>query len=129
MNCTLSEHLFALSFGSFVALSLVGGWQGVSLVTVLRLRHPATWNCLGRPEGTSNSEDVGNALSMTKFLWRREYLALGDAQLSVACDRVRRIVLLSFLSFAVLMGCIPSLGHLLDGLARSLVELAAVARP
>src|SRR4051812_23997645 len=117
MTCTLSEYIFAAVAALFVALSAVGGWQSISLVTMLRLRHPATWSLLGRPDGTSNSDDAANAVALMSFLWRREYLNLADPQLSPLCERSRRGMLLSFLFLALSLGSLaatPSLERALS---------------
>jgi hypothetical protein len=101
MTCTVSEYLFAATAAAFLVLSLVSGLQSISLVTMLRLRHPVTWNLLGRPDGTSNSDDTGNALALIDFLRRREYRQFEDPQLSLLCERSRRGMLLSVLTLAI----------------------------
>lgn len=108
MTCTVPEYLFVATAAVFVALSAFGGWQGISLVTMLRLRHPFAWSLLGRPDGTSNSDDTGNAAGLISFLWRREYLKLGDPQLSRLCERSRRGMLLYFLFLALALACLAS---------------------
>ena len=108
MTCAVSEYVFAAVAALFVALSAVGGWQSISLVTMLRLRHPAIWSLLGKPDGISNSDDAGNAAGLMNFLWRREYLKLGDSQVSAVCDRSRRGMLLSLLLLALALGSLAA---------------------
>lgn len=108
MTCTVLEYLFAASAAVFLALSAAGGWQSISLVTVLRLRHPVIWSLLGRPDARSKSDDVGNAAGLAKFLWRRDYVKLGDPEFSSMCERSRRCMLRSVLSLAVALVCLAA---------------------
>ena len=108
MTCTIPEFLFTATAVAFVCLSVVGAAHSISLVKLLRLRHPVMWSILGRPDGTSNADSVSNATALIPFLWRREYLELGDPQLSVVCERCRMGMVLSFLAFALAVGCLLS---------------------
>jgi hypothetical protein len=106
MTCTIPEFLFTATAIAFVCLSVVGAWQSISLVTLLRLRHPVTWNILGRPDGTSNADSASNATSLIRFLWRREYRELDDPKLSVVCESCRKGMVLSILAVALAVGCL-----------------------
>jgi hypothetical protein len=43
----------------------------------LRSRHSQTWEALGRPTLFLNNS-IANGLAVLRFLWRRDYRALGD---------------------------------------------------
>lgn len=108
MNCTTAEYLFAATAALFAVISAIGAWQSIELVTLLRLRHPVTWDLLGRPDGTSNADDTGNAAAMLQFLWRREHVKLDDRQLSVSCERARWAGLLSFSALVGALVCLAA---------------------
>lgn len=111
VSCNVAEYLFTASSAVFLTLSAFGGWQAFSLLTVLRFRHPITWNQLGRPDGTGNGDDVGKAAVLIRFRWRRDFLNLGDSQFSSMCERSRRGMLLSLVVFAItfaLLAATPS---------------------
>ena len=100
MSCTISEYSFFATALATICLLLIGARQSAILMAILRLRHPVLWNRLGRPD-TSNSESAANALGLARFVWRRDYEGLGDPQLSEACKRARRNMLLSVLAIAI----------------------------
>ena len=108
MNCTISEYMFAASAALFLTLTVTGASQSLSLLTALRLRHMTTWNLLGRPDGTTNADDTSNAVVFMWFLWRRDYLSLGDTQLLVLCESFRNRTLLSILFAVVALVCLAA---------------------
>ena len=111
MSCTISEYLFFVTAAATICLLLIGARQSAILMAMLRLRHPVMWNRLGRPD-TSNTESAANALGLARFVWRREYEGLGDQQLSDACKRARRSMLLSVLAIAITLSTLISTSSL-----------------
>ncbi len=83
--------LFALLFIS----CLTGFVLQLVFLSRLRTRHPQTWEELGRP-GLFHS-NPGNVLAVLRFLWRRDYLALGDESFAKFVDFLRGYMVAYFI--------------------------------
>ena len=58
----------------------------------LQVRHPATWERLGRPSAVY-SGSIANGLALGRFIRRREYESLEDDELSSFCGYYRAYAL------------------------------------
>jgi hypothetical protein len=68
----------------------------------LRQRHPEVWESLGRPSFWNNS--MQNGFAMMRFLWKKEYEAVGDPEFTrvAAAVRTYNIVYLSVFACIVI---------------------------
>jgi len=106
MSCTPADLLFAAAAGAFVALAIAGSYWTVSLLTLLRLRHPPTYDVLGRPDPIAQADSAANSAAVLRFIFLREYVELGDPEVSRLCDFLRwctfsSIVLLALIATAL----------------------------
>lgn len=62
------------------------------IFSYLEQHQPTAWADLGKPTLFMNNSP-GHTSKLLRFLYRREYGALGDAALTEKCERVRRILL------------------------------------
>ncbi|UCC73981.1 MAG: hypothetical protein JSV86_05335 [Gemmatimonadota bacterium] len=87
-----------------VALAVVSYFKKRAVAGILRRRFPDRWNELGQPRPSLlTTSDV----VLNRFIFRREYLQLGDPHFADACDRVRRF----YIAFMVyLLGGFVALG-------------------
>ena len=77
----------------------------------LRSRHLQTWEALGRPTLFLNNS-ITNCLAVLRFLWRRDYRALGDEEFARFASFLRGYMIaylvLCVLIFAVVITSIGS---------------------
>jgi hypothetical protein len=100
---------FALCAATLLLMMVPGFLMYRGLLRDLRERHLATWERLGRPTIVFyTSQDARRALH--RFVSRREFEALGDAEFTV---RVRRYQRYARLYSAVLMGLFVLFGAIL----------------
>ena len=104
MTCSQVDYVFALTVAAFVTVSLIAAWWFSSLIKVLELRHPSTFNLLGRPN--PNEESDARAYAVLSFLIRREYLTLKDDFVNKHVHVLRLCVTLDTLLFVALVGCL-----------------------
>ena len=71
--------LLPILFVALVVSAVIGLILQHSFLTRLRTRHVQTWEALGRPALLLNNS-LTNSVAVLRFLWRREYCALGDSQ-------------------------------------------------
>ena len=107
----------AVLIGFVLMFPMLGVWFVLSkkLFNILRDRHPAEWEELGRIS-PSNSTPKNN-IAYLLFLWRRKYLGIDDAQVVRLCSRLRVLGSVYFAFFflfvlAVFAGMIlAKMGH------------------
>jgi hypothetical protein len=71
--------LLPILFIALVVSAVLGLALHHSFLARLRTRHVQTWEALGRPALLLNNSPT-NSVAVLRFLWRREYHALGDSQ-------------------------------------------------
>jgi hypothetical protein len=65
-----------------LAASCIAGLTAMHFfLRYLRLNHSATWQHLGSPSLVMNN-NIGNNLTVLRWLWKREYLELEDPRLT-----------------------------------------------
>ena len=84
------------------ALLLVSCGAGLVLhhifLSKLRTRHSKTWEALGRPALFLNNS-ITNGLAVLRFLWGRDYHALGDVEFSRFATFLRGYMVAYFILF------------------------------
>jgi hypothetical protein len=95
--------LLAILFVSLVVSCPAGFVLHGMLLSQLRSRHPRTWEMLGRPTMFLNNS-IANGLAVQRFLWRRQYVTLGDTQFSRLASFLRGYLLVYLLLFIVTIG-------------------------
>ena len=66
----------------------------------LRTHHAQTWEALGRPTLFFNNS-ISNSLAVLRYLWRREYLRLGDQQSIRLASFLRSFTVFYFVLFVI----------------------------
>ncbi len=94
------RSLGPILFIILAAAVVVGMVLQQRLLSRLRIQHVQTWEALGRPSLFMNNS-MANNLSVLKFLWRRDYLTLGDDGLIRLADFLRIYQLVYACFFAV----------------------------
>ena len=78
--------------GFLFVLLMVGCVLGLilqfSFLGRLRTRHPQAWEALGCPSLFLNNS-IGNSVAVLRFIWTRDYRALGDEQFVRFADFLR----------------------------------------
>lgn len=62
-----------------IALAVFGTGLNYRYLRAMRLRHPATWESLRRPTLFSAGGSLIMSVPVLRFLWRREYRQVHDA--------------------------------------------------
>jgi hypothetical protein len=88
--------------GSILVISfIVGMTLQYFLLRILRAKHPSTWEALGRPTLIANNSPA-NSIAVLRFIWRKDYSELDDAEFTRLADAVRLFMVLYFIFF----GCV-----------------------
>jgi len=82
MNCGTIDWLFVTAIGLFVLAALVGAWWHSSLCATLKIRHPSTYQLLGRPDPMRTAESDRHSAAIMRFIWSRDYNALNDPEVA-----------------------------------------------
>ena len=93
----------ALSF-VLITLGVLGLALQYRFLRLMRLRHPAVWESLGRPTMFSTAGLAMLSLPLVRFLWREEYRHENDdfARLASLVRTYNLVFLFAFITFAVL---------------------------
>lgn len=82
MGCGVLETVFASAVATFVLLALCAEWHGNSLVSILRLRHGATYRLLGRPDPLQTSDSDKHGLAVSLFVVSDSHRSMADQELT-----------------------------------------------
>jgi hypothetical protein len=105
MSCTSTEVLFAVTSVAFVIVGSVATWWNSSLIKLLELRHPTTYELLGRPSPLRTAESDKQAIGMLQFIWAGEYKTLNDNLISKHAYVLRYCLIVGVPVMLVLAGC------------------------
>lgn len=77
--------IFPITFGIIVVAAIVGMILNYKFLSLLKERHFEKWKELGSPSlGTNNS--IKNNAAILAFLKNKEYIKIGDAELTKAAQ-------------------------------------------
>lgn len=94
--------LLVVSFLVMVILAVPLVVLQVKMLSRLRSNHATDWERLGSPTLILNNT-IGNTFSVLGFLWKGEYMALHDGELSRTCKRLRLLGPIYFVATLVAM--------------------------
>jgi hypothetical protein len=82
------DLLMSCGFAVIITIWLVQMWFIYDFLRSLRLKFPQQWEQLGKPTLVFNNS-LSNNWAVYRFLWRRDYIALGDEAFTRRCVAVR----------------------------------------
>jgi hypothetical protein len=94
--------MHALVFFILVVSVVFGLAMHSRLLRDMRSRHPGVWESLGRPTLVVNNT-ISNGLAVQRFLWRKEYEALGDPEFERLARRLRTFGICYLIFFAAVI--------------------------
>ena len=102
---------------AFVVVLFLSAITGLALqwrfLSLLRTRHAQTWESLGRPSLFWNNS-VANVCAVFQFLWRKDYLALGDPQFA----KLAQVLRVYNVAYIILFLCVVIALFILPGTFR-----------
>ena len=82
MNCGTIDWLFVTAIGLFVLAACAIAWWHSSLCAALKIRHPSTYQLLGRPDPMRTAESDRHSAAIMRFIWSSDYDVLDDAEVA-----------------------------------------------
>lgn len=112
MSCTANEITFAASLLVFVIAAGHAEWRMSSLIKILKIRHGATWDFMGRPHPCRTGESDKHSASLLTFIMSDKYSSFKDAELTREVKLLRlgfAVNLAAMLTISVVMFTSPSI--------------------
>ena len=101
---TIAGILAALAFLAFVVVAVLASRSYSHFLARLRMQHPEVWTRIGRPSMSSDEAEADVHSESSRFLWKRQYRQIPDAELNGLGDRTRSLSFaLLYLFFAVIV--------------------------
>jgi hypothetical protein len=97
MNPTAIGMVLFLALSVLVAADL---WLWLRIYATLKAEHPSVWERLGRP-ALLKARAIDDVFPMHRFVWRREHVILGSANLDRAVNMLRVVEVLSVIVLLV----------------------------
>jgi hypothetical protein len=91
-----AAYFFVLLIAAFIGFGIHREFR-----QQLRNRHPETWARLGKPSFWNNS--MQNSFAVLRFLWKKEYEAVGDPEFTRVAHALRTFNIIYLLLFGAIL--------------------------
>ena len=94
--------MHAVLFFALLVAAIVGLAVSQAFLREMRSRHPTVWDELGEPSLWMNNS-IQNSLAVLRFLWRKDYEALGDPEFARRAEFLRTYQIAYFIFFGAII--------------------------